>query len=155
MRRTWLGLAMVGLAALGTVAAWAADQGEEQRELAAKVERIAAALDARPELVAAAREAQTELPELPDKAVSRIDKNLFQVIGRAYLWDSSFLSDGTPLTVVVAEVRRPIVQDAYVACIGSLAAPCRATGRRGFDGYLLSSADDEFLYLLIATKVKK
>lgn len=155
MRKTWLVLAVVALAALGAVTARAAGQGEEERELAERVARIAAALDARPELVAAAREAQAELPQLPEKAVSRIDKNLFQIIGRVFLWDSDFLSDGTPLTVVVAEVNRPIRQNAYVACLGSLAAPCRATGRRAFDGYLLSSADDEFLYLLLATKVKK
>ena len=146
-------LVAVAMVVLGSMAGSAAQRAEDSFD--ARVARIAAALDARPDLVAGAQAAAAELHQLPEKAVSRTDKNSFSVIGNVYFWDTDFLSDGTPLTVVAADVKRPVHQDAWVACLGALANSCRGTGRRGFDGWLLASADDEFLYLLIATKVKR
>ncbi|MFL6289633.1 MAG: hypothetical protein ACJ759_01940 [Thermoanaerobaculia bacterium] len=123
--------------------------------------RIVAALEAQPELVAAARAAAiaaTAPDQTREKAVSKVDKNSFTLIGNVFFYDTDFLSDGTPITVGVADVRRPAQQDIYFSCIGSLAATCRALGRRQLDGWLLAGDgvnSDEYLHFLIVTKVKK
>lgn len=127
---------------------------EEARALRAA--RIVTALEAQPGLVAAAQAAAAEQPR--EKAVSKTDKNSFTVIGNVFFYDSDFLSDGTPITVGVADVKKPFAQEIYFSCLGSLASTCRALGRRQLEGFLLAGdgeSTDEYLHFLIVTKVKK
>ena len=150
MRIRKIAAAVAVLAAIASTG-WAGTREE-------RVARIMAAIESKPELVAAAR-AAAMTPEQPrEKAVSKIDKNSFTLIGNVVFYDSDFLSDGTPITVGVAEVRKPLQQDIYFSCLGSLASACRALGRRQLDGWLLAGdgvSTDEYLHFLIATKVKK
>lgn len=143
--------AAVAVLAVVASTAWAGTREE-------RVARIMAALEAQPELVAAARAAALT-PEPPrEKAVSKVDKNAFTLIGNVFFYDTDFLDDGTPITVGVAEVRRPLLQEIYFSCLGSLASPCRALGRRQLEGWLLAGdgvSSDEYLHFLIVTKVKK
>jgi hypothetical protein len=124
-----------------------------------QAERIIAMLNAKPELVAAARAAALEPANPKDKAVSKVDKNSFTIIGNVLAYDSDFLSDGTPITVGVASVSRPVGQDIYFSCIGgSIANSCRGLGRRQLDGWLLAGDGDEteeYLHFLVVTKLKK
>jgi hypothetical protein len=120
--------------------------------------RIVAELEAQPGLVAAARAAAMTPDQPREKAVSKVDKNSFTLIGNVFFYDSDFLSDGTPITVGVAQVKKPAVQDIYFSCIGSIASTCRALGRRQLEGWLLAGDGvntDEYLHFLIVTKVKK
>ena len=120
--------------------------------------RIVAALEAQPELVAAARAAAMTPDQTRERAVSKVDKNSFTLIGNVFFYNSDFLSDGTPITVGVADVKKPARQDIYFSCIGSLATTCRAIGRRQLEGWLLAGdgvSTDEYLHFLIVTKVKK
>lgn len=150
MRIRKIAAAVVVLAAFASTG-WAGTREE-------RVARIMAALEAQPELVAAARAAALT-PEQPrEKAVSKVDKNSFTLIGNVFFYDTDFLDDGTPITVGVADVRRPLQQEIYFSCIGSLASTCRALGRRQLDGWLLTGdgvSSDEYLHFLIVTKVKK
>jgi len=122
-----------------------------------KAARIATALDAHRQ-AGLLRTVELEAAGVPEKAVGRTDKNAFQFIGTALAWDTDFLSDGTPFTVVAMQLNRPFGQTVYLSCLGSLAGPCAGTGRRQFDGYMFAGdgdAFDEFLFLAVATKVKK
>lgn len=155
MRIPKIAAAVVVLAAISATVSSAITREEA---LGLRAERIKAQLEAQPELVAAARAAAMTPDQPREKAVSRIDKNSFTLIGNVFFYDSDFLSDGTPITVGVAEVKRPAVQDIYFSCIGSLANTCRALGRRQLDGWLLAGdgvSTDEYLHFLIVTKVKK
>ena len=153
----------VAVAALAAISATVSTARAATREEAfgVRAARIVAQLEAQPELVAAARAAAMS-PNQPDRArenaVSKVDKNSFTVIGNVFLYDSDFLSDGTPITVGIAQVKKPLLQDIYFSCIGSLASTCRALGRRQLEGWLLAGdgvSSDEFLHFLIVTKVKK
>lgn len=155
MRILKIAAAVAVLAAVSATMSFAITREEA---LGLRAERIKAALEARPELVAAARAAAMTPDQAREKAVSKIDKNSFTLIGNVFFYDTDFLSDGTPITVGVAEVKRPAVQDIYFSCIGSLASTCRALGRRQLDGWLLAGDGvntDEYLHFLIVTKVKK
>ena len=153
MRIPKIAAAVMVLAAIAPLSAVTREEA-----LGLRAERIMAALEARPELVAAAR-AAAMTPDAPrENAVSKIDKNSFTLIGNVFFYDTDFLSDGTPITVGVAEVKKPALQDIYFSCLGSLAATCRSLGRRQLDGWLLAGdgeSSDEFLHFLIVTKVKK
>ena len=157
MRIPKIAAALVVLAAISaTVSAASAVTREEA--LGLRAARIVAALEAQPELVAAARAAAMTPDQPREKAVSKTDKNSFTVIGSIFFYDTDFLSDGTPITVGVAEVKRPLLQDIYFSCIGSLASTCRTLGRRQLEGWLLAGdgvSTDEYLHFLIVTKVKK
>lgn len=152
MRIRKMAAAVVVLAAMAATAS--AVTPEEARALRAA--RIVAALEAQPGLVAAAQAASAEQPR--EKAVSKTDKNAFTLIGSVFFYDSDFLSDGTPITVGVADVKKPFLQEIYFSCLGSLASTCRALGRRQLEGFLLAGDGvntDEYLHFLIVTKVKK
>jgi len=125
-----------------------------------QAERIIAMLNAKPELVAAAQAAAVVEPANPkEKAVSKVDKNAFTIIGNVLVYDSDFLSDGTPITVGIARVNRPVGQDIYFSCIGgSIANACRGLGRRQLDGWLLTGdgvESEEYLNFIVVTKLKK
>lgn len=155
MRIPKIAAAVVVLAAISATVASAITPEEA---LGLRAARIVAQLEAQPELVAAARAAAMTPDQPREKAVSKIDKNSFTLIGNVFFYDSDFLSDGTPITVGVAQVKRPALQDIYFSCLGSLASTCRALGRRQLDGWLLAGDGvntDEFLHFLIVTKVKK
>jgi len=146
--------AAVVLAALSATA-WAATREES---FGVRAARIVAALDAKPELVAAARAAAMSQDQPRGNAVSKSDKNSFTLIGNVFFFDTDFFSDGTPITVGVADVRKPLQQDIFFSCIGNLAFTCRALGRRQLEGWLLAGDGintDEYLHFLIVTKVKK
>lgn len=144
------------LATLST-ALWA---GTREESFGVRAARMVAALDARPDLVAAARAAAAQsADQTPGRAVSRTDKDSFTVIGNVFIYDTDFLSDGTPITVGIADVLKPVRQDIYFSCIGgSIASACRGIGRRQIDGWLLAgdgTNTDEYLNFLIVTKVRK
>ena len=154
MRIPKIAAAVVVLAAVASSVS--AVTPEEARGVRAA--RIVAALEAQPELVAAARAAAMTPDQPREKAVSKVDKNSFTLIGNVVFYDTDFLSDGTPITVGVAQVKKPLLQDIYFSCIGSLASTCRTLGRRQLEGWLLAGDGvntDEFLHFLIVTKVKK
>lgn len=154
MRIRKIAAAAVALAAISATV-WAATREESFDVRAA---RIVAALDAQPGLVAAAQAAAQGADQPREKAVSKTDKNSFTLIGNVFFYDSDFLSDGTPITVGVADVRKPLQQEIYFSCLGSLASACRALGRRQLEGWLLAgdgTNTDEYLHFLIVTKVKK
>jgi hypothetical protein len=151
-------VAMLAVAVVaGSMLGWTRyDEGRRPFEVRAA--RIMTAMDARGGetlMRAAALVGDTSVPE---KSVSRNDKNTFTQIGNVLDWDFDFLSDGTPITVLVMRVNSPLSQEAFVSCLGSLAYACTGTGRRQFDGFLFAGdgdSFDEFLYLAVATKVKK
>lgn len=154
MRILKIAAAVMVLAAVSTVAS----AGSREDAFALRAARIVAQLEAQPELVAAAKAAAMSPDQPREKAVSKIDKNSFILIGNVFFYDTDFLSDGTPITVGVAEVKKPALQDIYFSCLGSLASTCRALGRRQLEGWLLAGDgvnSDEFLHFLIVTKVKK
>jgi hypothetical protein len=152
--------AVVVLAAVSAMISTRASAVTREEALGVRAARIVAALEAQPELVAAARAAAISPAISPEreKAVSKVDKNSFTLIGSVVFYDTDFLSDGTPITVGVAQVKKPLLQDIYFSCIGSLALTCRALGRRQLEGWLLAGDGvntDEYLHFLIVTKVKK
>jgi hypothetical protein len=154
MRIPKIAAAVVVLAAVST----AVSAVTREEALAVRAARIVAQLEAQPSLVAAARAAAMTPDQPRERAVSKVDKNSFTLIGNVFFYDTDFLSDGTPITVGVAEVKKPLLQDIYFSCIGSLASSCRALGRRQLEGWLLAGdgvSSDEFLHFLIVTKVKK
>ena len=154
MRMLKIAAAVMVLAAVSTMAS----AGTREEALALRAARIVAQLEAQPELVAAAKAAAMTPDQAREKAVSKVDKNSFTLIGNVFFYDTDFLSDGTPITVGVAEVKKPALQEIYFSCLGSLASTCRAFGRRQLDGWLLAGDgvnSDEFLHFLIVTKVKK
>ena len=156
MRIYKIAAAVLILAVIST-AAWS---GTREEAFGIRAARLVAALDARPDLVAAAKAAAAaqSLDQSRETAVSRTDKNSFTVIGTIFIYDTDFLSDGTPITVGIADVLRPVRQDVYFSCIGSTASACRAIGRRQLEGWLLAGDGvevDEYFNLLIVTKVKK
>ena len=154
MRIPKIAAAVVVLAAISaTVSAVTREEA-----FAVRAARIVAQLEAQPELVAAARAAAMTPDQPRENAVSKVDKNSFTLIGNVVFYNSDFLSDGTPITVGVADVKKPARQDIFFSCIGSLATTCRALGRRQLEGWLLAgdgASADEFLHFLIVTKVKK
>ena len=154
MRIPKIAAAVVVLAAISaTVSAVTREEA-----LSVRAARIVAQLEAQPKLVAAARAAAVTPDQPREKAISKVDKNSFTLIGNVFFYDTDFLSDGTPITVGVAEVKKPLLQDIYFSCIGSLASSCRTLGRRQLEGWLLAGdgvSSDEFLHFLIVTKVKK
>ena len=136
MRIRKIAAAVVVLAAVSAVAVSAVTREEA---LAVRAARIVAALEAQPKLVAAARAAAMTPDQTRETAVSKVDKNAFTLIGNVFFYDTDFLSDGTPITVGVAEVKKPAVQDIYFSCIGStMASACRSLGRRQLEGWLLA-----------------
>ena len=154
MRMHKIAAAVMVLAAIPAMAS----AGTREEALALRAARIVAQLEAQPELVAAAKAAAMTPDQPRGNAVSKVDKNSFTLIGNVFFYETDFLSDGTPITVGVAEVKKPALQDIYFSCLGSLASPCRALGRRQLDGWLLAGDgvnSDEFLHFLIVTKVKK
>jgi hypothetical protein len=155
MRIRKIAAAVVVLAAISATVSSAVTREEA---FGVRAARIVAELEAQPGLVAAARAAAMTPDQLREKAVSKVDKNSFTLIGNVFFYDSDFLSDGTPITVGVAQVKKPAVQDIYFSCLGSLASTCRALGRRQLEGWLLAGDGvntDEYLHFLIVTKVKK
>ena len=161
MRISKIAAAVVVLAAISATVSSRVSAATREEAFAVRAARIVAQLEAQPELVASARAAAMS-PKQPDQlrenAVSRVDKNSFTLIGNVFFYDFDFLSDGTPITVGVAQVKKPLLQDIYFSCIGSLATPCRALGRRQLEGWLLAGdgvSSDEFLHFLIVQKVKK
>lgn len=160
MRIRKIAAAVVVLAAI-SAAVSAVSAASREEAFGVRAARIVAALEAQPKLVAAARAAamtRDQPDQTRETAVSKVDKNSFTLIGNVFFYDADFLSDGTPITVGVAEVKRPAVQDIYFSCIGSLASACRSLGRRQLEGWLLAGdgvSSDEYLHFLIVTKVKK
>jgi hypothetical protein len=162
MRIRKIAAAVVVLAAISATISVKVSAATREEAFAVGAARIVAQLEAQPELVAAARAAAMS-PNQPDQlrenAVSKVDKNSFIVIGNVYLYDTDFLSDGTPITVGIAQVKKPALQDIYFSCIGgSIASACRSLGRRQLEGWLLAGdgvSSDEYLHFLIVTKVKK
>ena len=155
MRIRQIAAAVVVLAAISaTVSAVTREEA-----FAVRAARIVAQLEAQPELVAAARAAAMSPDQSRENAVSKVDKNSFTLIGNVVFYDSDFLSDGTPITIGVAQVKKPGLQDIYFSCIGgSIASACRGLGRRQVEGWLLAGdgvETDEYLHFLIVTKLKK
>ena len=154
MRMRKIAAAVMVLASISAMAS----AGTREEALALRAARIVAQLEAQPELVAAAKAAAMTPDRVRENAVSKVDKNSFTLIGNVFFYESDFLSDGTPITVGVAEIKKPALQDIYFSCLGSLASTCRALGRRQLEGWLLAGDgvnSDEFLHFLIVTKVKK
>jgi len=155
MRIRKIAAAVVALAAVSTTLSAVT----REEAFAVRAARIVAQLEAQPELVAAARAASMSTDQPRERAVSKVDKNSFTVIGNVFLYDTDFLSDGTPITVGVAQVKKPTLQDIDFSCVGgSIASTCRALGRRQLEGWLLAgdgTNTDEYLHFLIVTKVKK
>ena len=148
-------VAVVVVAVIAVVAGgWS---GRQVDPFAARVARIANALDAhRDSGLLSLVEPAVAGPQ--EKAVSRTDKNTFQFIGNVLAWDFDFLSDGTPITVLAMQDNKPFGQVVYLSCLGNLAYSCTGTGRRQFDGYLFAGdgeSYEEYLFLAVATKVKK
>ena len=158
MRIRKIAAAVVVLAAVSAMISTRASAVTREEALGVRAARIVAVLEARPELVAAARAAAMTPDQPREKAVSKVDKNSFTLIGNVVFYDTDFLSDGTPITVGVAQVKKPLLQEIYFSCIGSLASTCRALGRRQLEGWLLAGdgvSSEEFLHFVIVTKVKK
>jgi hypothetical protein len=152
-------VAVLAVAAMaGSTIGWTRhDEGRKPFEV--RVARIMTGLDARggESLVRSAALMGADAAA-PNKAVSRNDKNTFTFIGSVLDWDFDFLSDGTPVTVLVMRVNTPLAQETFVTCIGNFAYTCAGTGRRQFDGFLFAGdgdAFDEFLFLAVATKMKR
>ena len=106
MRIPKIAAAVVVLAAVASSVS--AVTPEEARGVRAA--RIVAALKAQPEIVAAARAAamtRDQPDQVRENAVSKVDKNSFVVIGNVFFYDTDFFSDGTPVTVGVADVKKP------------------------------------------------
>lgn len=158
MRILKIATAALILATVSTTA-FAGTAATKEQSLKLRAARMVAALDARPDLVAAAKTAAAQSLEQPgERAVSRTDKDAFTIIGSVFIYDTDFLSDGTPITVGIMDVARPLRQDLYFSCIGSIASACRGTGRRQLEGWLLAGdgeETEEYLNFIIVTKVKK
>ncbi len=156
MRIRKIAAAVVVLAAVSAAVSTAATREEA---FAVRAARIVAQLEAQPQLVAAARAAAMSPDQPRENAVSKVDKNSFTLIGNVVFYNSDFLSDGTPITIGVAQVKKPGLQEIYFSCIGgSISSACRGLGRRQVEGWLLAGdgvETDEYLHFLIVTKLKK